>query len=217
MESEALLTGLAQSDALQSAGLDPNAPGQQSIKGHCTRVTVLSLLINDGLRRHFSPATADTRLLATAALLHDIGKLNPEVNKVVMSNQRFSKNSAEWKTIIKHPEIGAELVLAMPGLSCGVERMRVADTVYTHHERYDGSGYYKVPSSRIGHEAAIIGVADTIDAMGEMRSYKGPIATKSVMDELERCREQFDTDVLFIIRKMRRVSGVFVRHRSDRL
>lgn len=216
MEAEALQTELAKSDTLKSAGLNPHALGTQSLKGHATRVAVLSLLINDGLRHFFSPAAADTRLLALAALLHDVGKLDPEVNKVVMSDKKFAKNSPEWRIMARHPKIGAEFALSMPGLNCGVERLRVADTIYEHHERYDGSGYYNIPSSRISPEAAIIGVADTIDAMGERRSYKGPIATTGVMHELERCKEQFDGDVLEVIRKMRNMSGVFVRHRSDR-
>lgn len=216
MEAEGLLLNLHKGDTLQTMGLNPYGPGYKSLRGHCTRVAVLSLLIHDQLQRLGSPVVADTRVLAASALFHDIGKLDPEVNRVIMSNQRYEKGSHEWETITQHPRIGAELALAMPWQGSSGERLKVADAIYKHHERSDGTGYMKLPASKISSEASIIAIADTIDAMGERRSYKNPIATTQIMNELERCNGKFNPHILAAIRRIRSMSGIFVRHRNDR-
>lgn len=219
LESEAIMTGLYQSDALKNMNLDVTLHGSQSIKRHCTRVAVLSLLINDNLKR-FNPTScmkvvADSRILAMAAMLHDIGKLDPEINRVTMSKEKYQKKASEWEIIKRHPVIGSELAVTMPGFESQTERLRVAEAVYQHHERFDGSGYHHTTGNKITREAAILAVADTVDAMGEPRSYKGPIPTRRVMSELDRCHTQFHPKILHIMRRMRSVSGIFVKHRNS--
>ena len=217
MHSEALMLDLCQSDTLRYMGMDPNLSGSQSLKGHCIRVAVLSLLINDKLKEFSSFAVANTGTLATAALFHDIGKMKPEINQIIMSPRKIKKDDPEFEIIKRHTEYGAELALAMPSTDSPKKRIAIAEAIFQHHERNDGTGYHGTPGSKITPEAAIIAVADVIDAMGEPRSYKGPIETPGVMRELKKCRQQFNEEILRIICKIRSISGVFVRHiKSDR-
>lgn len=217
MEAEALLTGLAQSDIYQVMHLDMGAKGARSVQGHCTRVAVRSLLINDKLRLRRSRLNADYKTLATASILHDYGKMRPDVNKVVMSDRRYTKDSPEWEIIKRHPKIGYDLVLRMPGFEFSSDRMRVAEAVYQHHERQNGSGYFGISSPNISAEAAVIAVADTMDAMSEQRTYKLPCANQGVMMELEKCKIQYHAEVLGIVAGMRHASGQFKRFRPSEL
>lgn len=219
MEAEAIMTGLLQSGTLEAMGLNPYAPKHQSLNGHGTRVAVHTLLINDHLTTYYSPSRAsDPRVLAVSGLLHDIGKLKPEINKVVMSDAKWGEEALmAWEIIKQHPEVGAEIAYAMPGLESGGERIRVANAIYQHHENYDGTGYHRIKGKDICPEARIIRLADAIDAMGEPRPYKDPMAPLSIMAEIEKNHRMYDPEILVIIRKIRRISGVFSIHRnSDR-
>jgi ribonuclease P protein subunit RPR2 len=97
-------------------------------------------------------------------LLHDIGK-------VAIPDGILHKpeplGEAEEQLMRRHPEIGFEILSAVPFLE------QAALIVRSHHERFDGSGYPDgLAGERIPVAARIFAVADTLDAITTERPYR---------------------------------------------
>ena len=66
----------------------------------------------------------------------------------------------------KHPQIGRHILRSVPFLR------DVAEVVYSHHEKYDGSGYPRgLRAEAIPFAARVFAVADVFDALTSDRSY----------------------------------------------
>jgi len=64
----------------------------------------------------------------------------------------------------------------------------LAEIIYMHHERMDGTGYPQgLSADEIPIESRIIGVADTVEAMSSHRPYRPALG-------LDRALEQIRTD-----------------------
>ncbi len=63
----------------------------------------------------------------------------------------------------------------------------VADIIYQHHERYDGSGYPRgIKGEEILLEARILAIADTVEAMCSPRPYRPAAGMDAAIDEINR-------------------------------
>lgn len=187
---------LLQSSLLEDLGLYKQAKGMETLQGHGTRVCLRSLYLLDQLRRDGSSVTADTRVLATSALLHDIGKLDPDVHDVVMYDGKIRRNEATAWTIIKrHPRIGREVIMAMTMHMPIDERLKVAEAIECHHERQDQKGYYQRHISQVPYEAQIIACADAIDVMKTPRPYAKPMTNRMIRNEIDRNPGQFQQEI----------------------
>lgn len=137
--------------------------------GHSKRVAKYSSMIAQGMG--FSEQ--DCTLIYQAGILHDIGKIATPDS--ILLNPR-NLNDIEYKLIQEHVTTGFKLLSEIPMFKS------LADIIYTHHERYDGSGY---PRALKGDEILPLGqvmiVADAFDAMTTSRIYK---ARKSVAEAL---------------------------------
>lgn len=113
-------------------------------------------------------------------LLHDIGKIG--VSDAII-NKTGKLTDDEFRMIMKHPEIGAEILVTiseLPDISIGAKY---------HHEKYDGTGYPdKVAGTDIPLSARIIGIADAYDAMTSKRSYRDVLPQQVVRSEIEKGR-----------------------------
>jgi putative nucleotidyltransferase with HDIG domain len=151
-------------------------------RGHSERVSAFNDLIADEI----GLSQRDRDRLRWAALLHDIGKLQVHTRTL---NKAGKLSDAEWRAIMRHPEIGARIVAPLrPWLGDWV------DGVGQHHERFDGQGY---PNGLAGAEISlagrIIAVADAFEVMTALRSYKRPVSARAAREELTRCAgNQFD-------------------------
>ena len=127
--------------------------------------------------------------LGIAGLVHDIGKIG--IDESIL-NKPGSLSADERKEIERHPEAGWRI------LSSTGEFSELAQSVLTHHEKWDGTGYPNgLKGEAIPIEARIIAVADAYDAMTGERSYKSKISPKAAMAVLKRCAgTQFDPAVV---------------------
>ena len=120
----------------------------------------------------------ERRLVHTAGLLHDVGKLILP-DSILRAGRGLSED--DWELVHRHPVAGAELVAQVPG--CG----EIAEAIRHHHERIDGAGY---PDGLIADEipwmARVISVADAYDAMTARGSYKRPRTMPDAVVELRR-------------------------------
>ena len=91
----------------------------------------------------------------------------------------------------KHPELGARLL-------AGADLPDLAEWVFAHHERLDGSGYpLGLQGDQIPLEARILAVADAYEAMTSARPYGAAMSHEDAAAELRRCSDtQFDPRVV---------------------
>ena len=73
-----------------------------------------------------------------------------------------------------------------------------ADIVYSHQERYDGTGYPRgLKGTEIPMGARIFSVADTLDAITSDRPYRAAQSVEAAREEIARWADrQFDPDVV---------------------
>lgn len=111
-----------------------------------------------------------------AATLHDIGKI--AVPSEILTKPNIL-NNLEKEIIRTHCKVAND-VLANIDFP-----YPVAEIIYQHHERMDGSGYPRgLKGEEIALEARIIGVADVIDAMASYRPYRAALGVEAAIDEI---------------------------------
>lgn len=128
--------------------------GGKAALEHSVMVSLLSIC----LARKFGLGMTDQTVVALAGLLHDIGELyiDPEY---LHSNRRLYPH--EWRHVVVHPRIGQMLISGLENYPASV-----AQAVYEHHERFDGSGYPRqVAGSSISATGQVISVAEMISGI----------------------------------------------------
>ena len=153
---------------------------------HSVNVAVLCCVV--GLCMELELADLDA--LVTAALLHDLGKLNIGAD-ILYKKQRLTPE--EYRIMKGHVVRSYEIIADRTDLSAAVKQ-----TVLGHHENVDGSGY---PQGLTGDEQTllmkIIHVADVYDALTTKRPYKKPYFPCEAMEYLMgACGTYFDLEVV---------------------
>jgi len=73
----------------------------------------------------------------------------------------------------------------------------IAEIIYQHHERMDGSGYpVGIEGDDILIEARILAIADVVEAMSSHRPYRPALGIDTALEEISKNKETvYDTDV----------------------
>lgn len=148
--------------------------------GHQRRVTELACAMARELKVLEDRITG----LRLAGLIHDIGKVR--VPSEILTNPD-GLSEAEFTMIKMHPVIGYEILktIDLP--------WPIAQIVYQHHERLDGSGYPRgLSGDDIILEARILAVADVVEAISSHRPYRPARGIDRALDEI-----QTNTGVLY--------------------
>jgi putative nucleotidyltransferase with HDIG domain len=154
-------------------------------EGHSRRVTAFTVL----LAQRLGLAAAQISAIARGAFLHDIGKM--AVPDHIL--RKPGPLSPEEQTIIRgHCYAGYRIVSRIPFLR------EAAEVVYSHHERYDGSGYPRgLKGEDIPLGARIFAVADSLDAIVSHRPYRPGRPVEAAREEIARhSGSQFDPAVV---------------------
>ncbi len=144
--------------------------------GHQQRVTQLAT----AMARHMQMPEDAVEGLRVAALLHDIGKIY--VPAEILSKPGMLTN-IEMSIMKTHSEVGYEILhpITFP--------WPVAEIVYQHHERIDGTGYPRgLAGDQVLPEARILMVADVVEAMSSHRPYRAALGISMALDEINRFR-----------------------------
>jgi PAS domain S-box-containing protein/putative nucleotidyltransferase with HDIG domain len=140
--------------------------------GHQSRVANLA----SAIAREMGLPEDRVKMIHMAGLIHDIGKIN--VPAEILS--RPGKLSAIEFSLIKiHPETGYSILSRVDFPA------PIAQIVYQHHEKMDGSGYpLKISGDQIILESRIITVADVVEAMAGHRPYRPALGIEKALDEI---------------------------------
>jgi putative nucleotidyltransferase with HDIG domain len=158
--------------------------------GHSRRVATLARLI----AKDYGLSSRKIERVTRAALLHDIGKIDPELSHALRKPHALTPE--ERRLIETHSERGAELLRDL-----GSMEKEVVAAVRHHHERYDGRGYPDgIAGTDIPLEARIIMLSDSIDAMLSDRPYRRALRFEEVSNELTENRgSQFDPELVAVV------------------
>jgi len=152
---------------------------------HQKRVTMLAMKIAEKLGLEEDKKKA----LQFASAMHDIGKLGIPTDILIKPSKLTDK---EFEFIKLHPKIGSQIAkqIDFP--------WPVAEIIYQHHERSDGSGYPRgLTGNQILEEARILAVADVVEAMCSPRPYRPAFDINTALEEIEKNKGKlYDPEVV---------------------
>jgi len=155
--------------------------------GHTQRVGWLAAVVASELR--LPSATVDA--IGMCAPLHDLGKI------AIPDNVLFKPGpltSSERGIAERHATIGS---LILSGSRYPLLRL-AAEIAFTHHERWDGTGYPRgVAGADIPVAGRIVAVADVYDALTHERPYKSAwTAARAIAEMMSKRGSHFDPMVV---------------------
>ncbi len=158
--------------------------------GHSQRVSQYARL----LAKEAGISIKHVEQIATAALLHDVGKTYEEYASLLRKEGKLTPE--EQRLLQSHPVRSAELVATISTLRGPIEK-----AVRYHHENFDGTGY---PDGLSGEDipvgARVIMIADTLDAMTTDRPYRRALPFDRVLEEVRKYSgKQFDPELAEIV------------------
>jgi HD-GYP domain-containing protein (c-di-GMP phosphodiesterase class II) len=118
--------------------------------------------------------------LRMAAAIHDLGKIHVPA---AILNKPGAMSEHEMAIIRLHPGTAYDILK-------GIQfPWPLAEIIYQHHERLDGSGYPRqLKGDQILLEARILAVADVVESMASFRPYRPALGLEQAIQELRQNR-----------------------------
>lgn len=142
--------------------------------GHQQRVSNLARAIGHELNL----PKDDVEALRMAGTLHDLGKVNIPA-EILSKPGKLS--GIEFDLIKMHPTIAYEILkkIEFP--------WEIAEIVYQHHERLDGSGYPRgLKGDNILMVGRILSVADVVESIASHRPYRPALGVRKALEEISK-------------------------------
>lgn len=126
-----------------------------------------------------------------AGIVHDLGKISVPA-EILAKPGRLSE--IEFELIKTHSQVGYDILndIEFP--------WPIANIIYQHHEKINGSGYpNNLSGSEITIESKIISVADVVEAMASHRPYRPALGLNIALEEIKsKSGSFFDKDIVAI-------------------
>jgi putative nucleotidyltransferase with HDIG domain len=160
-------------------------------EGHSKRVTAFTIAI----ARALGLPKEEISVIARGAFLHDIGKMAIP-DHILRKPGKLTHD--EMLIMREHCYRGYQMLRKIPFLS------EACDIVYSHQEKFDGTGYPRgLRSDEIPLGARIFSLADTLDAITCDRPYRKAQSLEAARAEIKRCSgTQFDPDIVEVFLRM---------------
>lgn len=143
--------------------------------GHTSRVRMYAKLLSQA----FNLDDRMIEIIEKAATLHDIGKIGIR-DSVLQKEGKLTDE--EYKHIQEHVEITHHI---LDKIHTSVDFKLITEIACSHHEKYDGSGYYKkLKGEEIPFGGRILAVSDVFDAITSKRHYRDKMPIDKVIDIL---------------------------------
>ena len=158
---------------------------------HSRRVTAFTIAI----ARKMGMPKEQIKVIARGAFLHDIGKIAIP-DGILRKPGKLTVE--EMDTMKEHCYLGYKIISRIPFLA------EASEIVYSHQERFDGSGYPRgLKGEEIPLGARIFAIADTLDAMRTDRVYRKAQSMEAVRKEIQAWSgRQFDPEIVKVFLDM---------------
>lgn len=172
-----------------------------NIGNHLCRIQGFVKLLCQQLQKHphyqahLTPA--NQLLIHHAVLLHDLGKMRVPLDLNIKSG---ALTSEEFEIMLQHAAWGKE-ALELAEHQCGLDSKILAfakEVAYSHHERWDGSGYPQgLKGNEIPVSARLMALADVYDGLITPKSYKPAMSHADTVEIIRESRDNlFDPVVV---------------------
>ena len=160
-------------------------------EGHTLRVTELS----SDLARHFNFTEEQLIYVRWGALLHDIGKMGVP-DSILLKPDKLTDE--EWEIMKRHPTFAFEMLSPISYLKSSI------DIPYSHHEKWDGTGYPRgLKAEVIPLAARLFAVVDVWDAVTSDRPYRKAWTQEEAAQYIrEQSGKHFDPHVVNVFLNM---------------
>jgi PAS domain S-box-containing protein len=157
----------------------------EETEGHSRRVTELTL----ELARRMRVPSGQLVHIRRGAQLHDIGKMGVPDS---ILQKAGPLNDEEWESMRQHPLYAANLLCQIEYLSPALE------IPFSHHEKWDGSGYPQgLKDTEIPKAARIFAVIDVWDALTHKRWYRDAWPKEKALNYIrEQSGGHFDPEIV---------------------
>jgi CHASE2 domain-containing sensor protein len=139
------------------------------------RVLAMQLASHPDYRSYLTSERIE--LLASLAPLHDIGKVGVPDRLLNKAGMLTEEETAEMR---KHPAHGRDVIVHAErdaGSSDDAILALAKEIVYTHHEKWDGSGYPQgLKGAAIPIAGRLMALVDVYDAVTTRRAYREPMS-----------------------------------------
>src|SRR3984957_6713738 len=143
-------------------------------EGHSKRVTAFTIAI----ARAMGLPKDHIAVIARGAFLHDIGKM--AIPDAIL-RKPGALTAEEAEIMREHCYRGYKMLAKIPFLT------EAAEIVYSHQEKYDGTGYPRgLKGDEIPLGSRLFSVADTLDAITSNRPYRAAQTLQAAREEIER-------------------------------
>lgn len=140
--------------------------------GHSSRVKLYAMLIVDALDLDLH----DKEIIEKAAILHDIGKIG--IRDAVLQKEG-KLTPEEYAHIQEHVQITHDI---LEKIHMSDDFKLITDIACSHHEKWDGSGYYRhLKGEEIPYGGRILAVSDVFDAITSRRHYRDKMPISNVI------------------------------------
>jgi putative nucleotidyltransferase with HDIG domain len=156
-------------------------------EGHSKRVTAFTI----AMAKQMGLPADKIRVIARGAFLHDIGKMAIPDSILRKPGALTQEEIAKMQ---EHSYLGYQMLRKIPFLT------EAAEIVYSHQEKWDGTGYPRgLKGNEIPLGARLFSIADTLDAIMSDRPYRAAQPFSAARDEIFRWSgRQFDPEVVKI-------------------
>jgi PAS domain S-box-containing protein len=160
-------------------------------EGHTQRVTKLTLK----MARAFGIDESQLVHIRRGALLHDIGKLGIP-DHILLKPDRLT--SEEFEIMKKHAGLAYDMLSPIDYLKPAL------GIPYSHHEKWDGSGYPRgLQGEQIPMEARIFAIVDVWDALTSDRTYRKAWSEEETLNYiLDQSGKHFDPQIVDLFFKV---------------
>ncbi|BBF45389.1 HD-GYP domain [Lachnospiraceae bacterium KM106-2] len=133
--------------------------------------------------------------IAVAGMLHDIGKL--KVSKYLYQRRNDTLLVEQMKYVRMHPTFSYEILRER-----GYDDF-VLESIYHHHENYDGSGYPdNLKDINIPYGARILRTCDVFSALVSTRAYRSAFDIDTAMELMIDEVKNFDMEIFLAFQRV---------------
>ena len=154
-------------------------------RGHSRKVSEIAVLLGNAM----GVPESELVHIRRGALLHDLGKLRIPESLLLKPG---ALTDEEWELMRQHPSYSRQVIFSIPNLRGAV------DVPYSHHEKWDGSGYPQaLKGDAIPLPARVFAVVEAWDVLATDRPYRKAWPRTKIVNHLNsKSGIDFDTQVV---------------------